>query len=825
MSCYSELKSHPGKLLKDHLREVGNSCKQIVKSLRTKNNEPLSDFAYLMGISHDFGKGTTFFQDHLDKGIKTEKSYHSKLSSVFGYYICKKYSETNEVSLGYDIPIVVWLAIMKHHTDISDLVGNDGELEKLCESDVEKKQIEDIRSNTSEIVKDIYSELLDFEISLEEFFKNYDSLCNEIRDRWESIIIIEKKGWEYYFLTMFLYSVLLDADKLDASDISYSQLEEERKKWREITNEIVDNYKEMKFETGHPSAINEIRSKAYTEVISELDNVDLTGKKIFTIELPTGCGKTITAISAALKIRERIKKVYGFSPRIIYSLPFLSIIDQNANVLAEILANHVKDKSQEIATDDEDARSQEREKTSSKSVPTSLLMKHHHLSEIRYVGDREKFDVEQSLLLIEGWHSEVIVTTFVQLFHSLITNRNRSARKFHNMANSIIILDEVQAIPHRYWLLVKCALNYLAKRFNSWIILMTATMPLIFNPDEICPLVRNKTEYYKQFNRARYFFCKEKKDIEELAEIVLDDIINSDKNIGVILNTIDCCKELYNILKKRLTEKYGNPKICQKCGVAEFCGILLFNLSTHILPKHRKMRIELIRDEKEKRRKIVITTQLIEAGVDIDLDVIYRDFAPLDALIQSGGRCNRNNREKMGLVKIVQLIDKNGRQYSSFVYDPTLLSITREIIESEFEESRFLSLIEKYFEKISRRGSDDPSEKILSSVRYLEFSTIGTFELLEGNFRESIKIDSFVKIDDEARRIWDEYESIQKIKNGFERRSRFLQIRNRFYDYVISIDRACVQDRMVDENLAHITSAEYDLEIGFKPKKNYSFII
>ncbi|MGB9881794.1 MAG: CRISPR-associated helicase Cas3' [Methanomassiliicoccales archaeon] len=820
MSSYSELRSHPNKLLEDHLKEVGETCKEILLSLVIKDNGILANFAYLMGVSHDFGKGTSFFQDHLNRGIKTEKAFHSKLSSVFGYYLCKKYIQATGSFAEHDLSVVVWLAIMKHHTDISDLLDNGGELEKLQYDRVEKIQIENIRRYTLEHIENIYKRLVNFEISFNEFFENYDNLCAEIEEKWESIIIDEKKGWEYYFLTMLFYSVLLDADKLSASDIGFVQIRREREKWEEISLDVLDRYRAMKLQADKSRKINIIRSRAYDEVISHLDYLNLSEKRILSIELPTGCGKTLIALGVALRIRERIKKEFGFSPRTIYCLPFLSIIDQNADVFTKVLALHTHEiTSENIANHD----SSYTDTSLSNSIPTSLLMKHHHLSEIRYVSGNGEFDVERSLLLIEGWHSEVIVTTFVQFFHTLITNRNRAARKFHNIVNSIIILDEVQSLPYRYWLLVNHALKYLAVKFNCWIILMTATMPLIFDPNEIVSLVSNRNYYFEQFNRVRYIFDRDEKTIDEVSNIVFEDIINTDKNIGVVLNTINSCKELYQNLRKQLTDLYGEPKISDE-GIAEFNEILLINLSSHVLPKYRRKRIERIRNKEEKRRKIVITTQLIEAGVDIDLDKIYRDFAPLDGIIQSGGRCNRNDREIGGVVRILNLLDKDGRNFSKFVYDSTLLGISREIIKNEFEETDILGLVQMYFSKIHQRGTDSPSKETMESVYRFEFSEIGRFELLGGD-KETRKTDVFVEIDEEARKIWSDFISIQKIEKGLERRSEFLKIRNKFYDYVISVDWELVRNAMVDEDLAHITADNYDLETGFKMKENNSFIV
>ena len=276
-------------------------------------------------------------------------------------------------------------------------------------------------------------------------------------------------------------------------------------------------------------------------------------------------------------------------------------------------------------------------------------------SRIKEEGEEFEMDVEKSLLLIEGWHSEIVVTTFVQFFHSLITNRNRAARKFHNMVNSIIILDEVQSIPYKYWVLVNNALKYLAEEYNCWVVLVTATLPLIFREEkgEIKPLIENKQKYFEKFNRVEYDFNLEEKEFEEFKQEVLDEILESDKDIMVVLNRIECSKDLYSFVKEGLEREYGRGKVTEE-GVLEFENLELINLSTHIIPIHRLERIRSAKEAGEKR-KVIITTQLIEAGVDISVNEIYRDLAPLDCIIQTAGRCNRNNEEEKGAVKICLL--------------------------------------------------------------------------------------------------------------------------------------------------------------------------
>ncbi|OQX52050.1 MAG: hypothetical protein B5M53_09505 [Candidatus Cloacimonas sp. 4484_209] len=793
------LKSHKHgikyKLLYEHLKNVGETSKKNILSKKIENSELFAEISCLIGISHDFGKGTTYFQKHLKENKKTEKAYHGKLSSIFGYYLIKKYLESNNIlnSSNQFLPFVAWLVILKHHGDIGNLMDRDGELEKLNELETVREQIEDIKRNYFDELKATYKNLSPIEINLGEFFSEFDNICVEIKEKGEELAIAREI--KNYFLILFFYSVLLDADKLDASGIDFELLEREKERWNQIPADLVDRYKAIRFTDA--TDIDIIRNEAYYEVISNLREIKENpgDTRVLSIELPTGCGKTLTAFSFALKMREIVREKIGFTPKIIYSLPFLSIIDQNAGVLSEVLLEP-----DEICTWEKFLDMSEDERRNKlDSIPSSLLLKHHHLVDVKYKTEDEELDIdaEKSLLLIEGWHSEIMVTTFIQFFHSLITNRNKAARKFHNMINSIIILDEVQSIPYEYWRLVKDCLAHLAYTYNCWIILMTATQPFIFREREIKPLITHKEKYFEKFNRVKYLVKLEAEEFSKFKERILAEILNGDEDIAVIVNTISASKDLHKFLRKELKGIYGEAKIGER-GIAEFKHLWLINLSTHVLPVHRAGRIREIK-ERGDMRKIIITTQLIEAGVDISVDRIYRDFAPFDCIVQSGGRCNRNGEKEEGICEIVYLKDERNRGFCN-IYDSTLMDITREILEKKnyVGENELGLFIQKYFEMTLDRGSEEKSKGNLEAMRRLNFSDIGEFKLIKG---DRPKIDVFVEIDDDASRIWKDYEEIRSIENRFERKNRFLEIRNEFYNYVISIDAKDAEKVMIEPYL------------------------
>jgi len=805
MSYSFKLKSHPSKLLRDHLKQVGKISSDIIKSKKIKGREFYSKIAYLIGISHDFGKGTSFFQLAVENGDKSINSHHSFLSAAFGYYLIKEYlirKSTIKKEEYKFVPLITWIVILKHHgnlTNIKDELNTIGSenLKSNEEFEAAKRQIEDIKSNNLEEIKYIYKDLLDesgFRDLLpliDNFIINHElyELLSEIYKTYKynlldnkNIDVRDEFALHPYFLTLSLYSALLDADKLDASNTKIPRRIES------IPDDTVDRYKKVKF-GNMANKIDEKREEIYQGCISEFRRINLNNH-IFTLNLPTGAGKTLTGFSFALKLRKKIKKELGFTPRVIYSLPFLSIIDQNSSVLGEVLAEKSGIKWEDLFKKD----IQKRETLLKEKTPSNLLLKHHHLAEIEYKtkksdNEMEFLEVNKSLLLVEGWHSEIIITTFIQLFYSLITNRNRLARKFHNIINSIILLDEIQSIPQRYWLLLNKVLKYMADKFNCWIILMTATEPLIFNDKESIPIIKTKKRYFKFFDRIDYHFNLEAKDFTKFMEEFFDKVKSNNKNMMVVLNTISTAQNMYLYLKENLCKYFkvqDRDKNIDKDGILKLPGVELINLSTHIIPRERMQRISRIKNDK--KRKIIITTQLIEAGVDISVDVIYRDLAPLDCIVQTAGRCNRNNESAKGSVTIVKL-KSTKQEFWKYIYDDVLINATEDILNSikkiKISEKEFnLEYIKEYYKKIIERGQNSPSKKILKNLLELNFAEIENFRLIEEKGRF---ITVFVEISKETRDLREKIQEIFESKKSFERYNKFIKFRKTLNEYTISI--------------------------------------
>jgi CRISPR-associated endonuclease/helicase Cas3 len=756
----SNLYSHPEKLLSSHLKNVAELMKFFLNEKPAFIKDELYPVVMVIGLTHDIGKATKSFQEYLfaDESEKNKlKTKHSLFSAICAYYLTKELNTENKLS-----PFFAYIIVRRHHGDLIDIKD---EISLFGEKDANflLNQIDDIDDSEFKILAE---HLLTYGLpikldknKIKQWIQNFNQELKSLkRDLRQSLEI------KNYITLNLLYSLLIDADKTDVVIGNKEAFERKNYEGREWVKNFLSRI-------NPPSIfINQLRNQAYHEVDSHI--ID-TNQKIYSINLPTGLGKTLTGFSFALKLKSILKNS-DINPRIIYSLPFLSIIDQNAKVLEEVIHEN------EI-------------------IPTSdLLLKHHHLSEIYYKTKEQEYEPESAKIFIEGWSSEIIITTFVQLFHTLLSNKNSTLRKFHRLANSIIILDEIQAIPIKYWKITNQILTILSEMLNSYLIVMTATEPLIFEKHSIFTLTE-EIEYYQKLNRIEIISNIEK--LTPVADLKKEISQSSNQKILFIFNTISSAKQFYSLIDLSITKTY---------------------LSTHIVPKERIKRIEEIKNGKY---KIAVSTQLVEAGVDIDFDIVIRDIAPFDCIIQSAGRCNRNAQNKKGTVKIFKLIDEKGKSFAKRIYDPVLIDLTEKLLSQKeiYQEFEIYQLLEEYFKLTKERMSQAESEEILDAVIKLKYDcegdelSVGDFKLVEEDYP---KIDVFIEYDDDAEKIWEEFQKIKQIRSPFDRKKEFLKIRKNFYNYIISVPPENPPPKIEDTYYVTKTQLEdyYDLETGYKTK-------
>ncbi len=767
----SNLYSHPGRLLEDHLLGVARFFDFFLSEKPESIKYQLANVGRVISLSHDLGKATQYFQTYLQADEKDKSrlknfpnTRHSLFSAICAFYLSRELKETNDL-----LPLAAFITVHRHHGNLIDIYDELSPYDDTAKN-ILSEQLESINQDSFSILtKKAYESGLPSLLDKQTISSWINDFPNELKIIKRSLRHRHFEIDDYLFLNL-LYSLLLDADKSDAvfQDLQFFQ------RRAALPSNLVDNFKrQAKFDT---SPINHLRDRAYREVVER--DIDLT-KRIYSINLPTGLGKTLTSLSFALKLKEKA----GSTHRIIYALPFLSIIDQNSLVFDCVLkANGIKTQS-------------------------NILLKHHHLSDIYYYQDDNEFEPDEAKILIEGWNAEIIVTTFAQLFHSLITNSNRSLRKFHRLANSILILDEVQSVPIRYWELLNAVLNDLARYFHSYIVLVTATEPLLFKPDEVVRLA-NRDFYFKSLDRIS-IQSKIDKNIT-LKDLTESWAFDDGRSYLIILNTISAAREFYNLVKH--------------------LNIPTTYLSTHLVPKER---INRIKDMRAGKYKLVVSTQLVEAGVDIDFDVVIRDLAPLDSINQAAGRCNRNGMAK-GTVYIYSLENDQKKPYASYIYDPVLLYITRNILEQHptINESELLTVIDEYYQECRKRKSQEMARAIKEALTKLRYDSqddkvsISNFRLIEEDYP---KIDVFVEVDEYAHQIWQRYTNLVKIKDLFERKKSFDLMKADFYQYIISIPSNAKNrpPKVGDMGYVELSAIHdfYDDMTGFIPKDERSVLI
>jgi len=756
------LLSHPNKCLREHLFGV----KELIKSYFPVNDEELLSLAELSALFHDAGKATECFQRY----VKGEKpgcpKEHSLISALFFLEYLKKSSYPSIKAF------LSFAAVRRHHTFPRDFFENEGEL-----SAEEKRAIKILLEKISEeslkeigIDENLKEELrTDFPEKVEKKLKPLRSL-NKFKRKFKQELQ-KLTPLELYAGFLSIYSSLLLADRRDAAGIKESssfQLNYQKAK------AFVDSLPVKK-------KIDKLRQKAKEKILSkEFD----PKRRIYSINLPTGYGKTYSGFLFALKIVEEMKK-RGKEFKVIYALPFVSIIEQNYQVLKELLL-----------------------KTHGRA-DSEVILKHHHLSELAYQKKEEELPFEHSKLLIESWESSVITTTMVQLFNALFPKNRSSAMRFSRLSKSVIILDEVQTIPLKLWEVTKRTLLELSERLDFYLIFMTATKPMLFEKEQYIELAGK--EFFKGLNRYHVRVEIEKsRTLKELAEEFEPE---SGKRYLFITNTIRSSQKLYELLKEK---GFKEDEI-------EY-------LSSSIVPYDRRERIKKIN-----RVKVLVSTQVVEAGMDIDFDEVIRDLAPFDALNQSAGRCNRNN-QRSGLFRIVHLVDeeRDNRPYYSYIYDSLLVSATREILKGKelLSEEEFTRLVEEYFRAIKERGVDpEKVEKLFEAVKFLRFRTQGgepSIEDIELITDDYPKDEVFVQLNQKAVEVFEQMKEVVKRLRKGEREAfkDFLKLKPLFYDFVARVNLRNAVKPPKDEELSiyYVPLEEVDRYYGKTGLKEPEFL-
>ena len=587
-----------------------------------------ADWGYACGMLHDIGKYSLAFQDKI-KNNSNRQVDHSTAGAKACFEKGGMYSFMSYCIAG-------------HHSGLPDYGSSSDPGNAPTLQGRKKKHIEDCDAYKSEIhipeIKTLPfdpkdSPDLDFSLSV--------------------------------FIRM-LYSCLVDADFLDTEYFM-----KEGRTQRETGEEPSVLLEKLKKHVAGwlLNEDTETVNGRRTEILRHCFECGHKERGIFQLTVPTGGGKTIASLAFALQ-----HAVENQMDRVIYVIPYTSIIEQNAAVFREILGEQ------------------------------NVLENHYNVD---YESTEE---LKPMQLASENWDKPVVVTTNVQFFESLFANKSSKCRKLHNIANSVIIFDEAQMLPTDYLKPCIAVMEELAANFGSSIVLCTATQPALspffqrkMPVTELCPRVE---EQFRFFERVTF------QNVGTISEDELIEKLQKEEQALCIVNT-----------KKRAQRLYQKMK-----------GEGVFHLSTAMYPKHRRRVLDKIRQlVKDGKRCILISTSLVEAGVDLDFCTVYRQLAGVDSMIQAAGRCNREGK-RAAQDSFAYLFQFEEKEY---VPGQQLQIDVSKMLLSEGEDISSLHGIEKYFEALYHfRGDSLDKKKIFEEFkdkRYNFAKAAKEFKLIEEN--------------------------------------------------------------------------------------------
>lgn len=499
-------------------------------------------------------------------------------------------------------------------------------------------------------------------------------------------ILSSKNFFSAMFYTRMIFSCLVDADFLDTENFickgatgrgSYLSIEELKIKF---DNHIYKDFLN-KNHVNYDKAINARRRKILEECIVTGEN---STRNLLRLTVPTGGGKTIASMAFALH-----NAVKNGKRRIIYVIPYTSIIEQTAKVFSDVFGRNV--------------------------------LEHHRNAEY---DNFDTGDENRNCLATENWAAPIIVTTNVQFFESLFSNRTSKCRKLHNIANSVVIFDEAQLIPVDFLRPCTAAIECMVMHYRCTAVLCTATQPAlenIFNVSDIPEICSNVEENYSYFQRVTIKVRETEMELADLAAQLLQY-----RQVLCIMNTKGTARRLFENLQNEQN---------------------VFHLSTNLCPAHRSIVMKEIRrclvTDKNCR---VIATSLVEAGVDLDFPCVYREITGLDSIIQAAGRCNREGRcsKDQSVVFVFSLKDSTQRGFQD-----RRVSALKIILEKYASELDSPAAIRGYFDCLYQWSQTDKKQIMARSNKTMPFQNIAAdFSLIEARTKPV-----FIPFDDEAKKI------------------------------------------------------------------------
>lgn len=723
-SPIDEFDAREWQTLGEHLRGVEAATAALTADRgTTPYGEEWGTVASRLAWSHDFGKLTPWFQEYLETGDRShapspQHTYHGEVSALVTIPILNAAGCSSEtVAAGF-------LAVAKHHSVLPDLESQLRDYTRSKSSQTFSRLNEQLRKIDDEaaaaadqLVATASGDDLSWgDLSGVEASAYRDSIG-------DLVSAIDDDSFYQYVLN--LWSTLVTADKSDASRLTTTdevgELATTERPDRSKLTQRIDRLASTDLPDGrparwyrrHPEAslpgasatvsqrVAAIQTAANARAVKAIETrVDTN---VFEITLPTGFGKTYTGLRAALA------RADSRDSRVIYSLPYTSIIDQVDTEVQSIF--------------DLDPHSKP-------------YTKHHHLADTRTAEQEltvEGYSTGRETIHAEAWRSGLVLTTFTQLFESLAGPQNVQSMKLPALQDSVILLDEPQAAPHEWWALIGRLIEFCVDTYDATVILMTATQPRILEqiddaptPEPLIELTDACSAVLESAPRVTFdlheSLCThidgdgEPLPLTEAATEVVESTADGSNTLAVV-NTVECAVSMTEAIGDEDTLALGqhllsyhrdsdtegetpSEYLSYLADRTDDCTLLTSTLTTRLRPVDRQLlldAIDLILDPDtatpfDEVPTITVSTQLIEAGVDISFDRLYRDFAPLPAIVQAAGRCNRSFGGPTRPVTVWRLDSPADREYipSALIYgEKSLLRPTQTVLKrlrDEFSE-------------------------------------------------------------------------------------------------------------------------------------------
>lgn len=607
--------------LDEHLRDVA----QLAADYASVFNS--AEWAYVTGLWHDLGKYNPEFQHYI--GVKsgynpnahieqTGKVNHSAAGALYASSLDKDPLKRQSKVLGY--------LIAGHHAGLPDWHKTD---------EADGRSLAEILQDTQHLDKALQVEIPE-----------------DILKATLPKTPPKGKPEEWALWLRMLFSSLVDADFLDTE--RFMQLEKfaQRGQYPTLTSlrDVFNQHMQRFADNAPKTPVNQLRA----QILQDCRTAAQQPSGVFSLTVPTGGGKTLSGMAFALEHAVKHDK-----KRIIYAIPYTSIIEQTAHIYRSILGDCVIEHHSNLDPSKEDALSR---------------------------------------LASENWDAPIIVTTNVQLFESLFASRTSRCRKLHNLANSIIVLDEAQLLPPEFLNPILQVMKSLVEHYGVTFVLSTATQPALqslydtfnkpilkgFEAKQVSEIIPDCAQLFADLERVEVSVPEDlnaERSWESLAEEILEH-----ETVLVIVNT-----------KKQ---------------AAELCRLLpaeTYYLSTNLCGEHRSAKLNEIRENlKAKQSLRVVSTQLIEAGVDVDFPVVYRALAGLDSIAQAAGRCNRE-----GLLaekgRVVVFVPPNNHKLQGHL--GLSASVSKSILplftESVLHHTHFKTYFEHFYTQAKSRDEQD----------------------------------------------------------------------------------------------------------------------